>query len=444
MRHIRNQLTAILLGGIALGGLLATPTAQAQDMQSSPLSRYAYGTLTDRAPIAWRGMGNVGIGMNSNKVINLKNPAAYAATDSLSFLLDIGASMNMGHYRDPNDRKTTLLGGLDYVAMQFPVYRDRVAVSLGLMPFSRAGYGLSTINSVVNGTTTSKVVQSYRGTGSLQSAYLGVGGRLFGSLYLGANVHYLFGELSHNYSSTPNDVYANTTVTGYSVRMSGVSLDLGMQYRIEMNNKAKDNLLVGVTYTPQMPVTPKLTYVVNKTTSSTTGSGTSIVRPDITSTVLNPETALPHKVGAGLSWNRPEKYSVALDFSTGLWSRVPNIFAGDGVSLRDTYDVAAGVEIKPDLYSRKYANRVAYRFGVNYGTSYMNLDKAGRVQTIGASVGFGLPVDLYSTDRNSMVNLSLEYLHTMPQATKLFSEDMLRLSLSLTFNETWFRKLKIY
>lgn len=435
---IKEQIVGVLLGGITLCGMMTPVIAQAQDMQSSPLSRFGYGTLVDRAPVAWRGMGNVGIGMNSNKVINLKNPAAYGATDSLSFILDLGASMNMGLYRDASNKKNTLLGGLDYVAMQFPVFRDRIAVSLGLMPFSRAGYGLSTMSNVENGSATSKVIQTYKGSGSLQSAYFGVGGRVYGGLFMGANVHYLFGSLTHSYTATPNDVYANATQTTYNIRLSNVSVDLGMQYRLQLKNATKDHLLLGLTYTPQFKATPKLTYIVNQSTTS------GIVRPDITTTEATPTTALPHQYGAGLSWNRPGLYTVALDFSSALWSKVPNIFTNDGIKYRDTYNVNAGFEIKPDPYSRKYANRMAYRFGVNYGTSYLNLDKAGRVQTFGASVGFGMPVDLYATDRSSMINLSLEYLHTMPQQRKMFAEDMLKLSMSITFNETWFRTLKIY
>lgn len=444
MLKIKERIAVVLLGGSLLGVGVASSSAHAQDMLSSPLSRYGYGTLADRSPVAWRGMGGVGIGMNSNKVINLKNPAAYASSDSLSFLFDIGASVNMGYYRDNANRKTTFLGGLDYVAMQFPVFRDRIAVSLGLVPFSRAGYGLSTLSQVQDGSSTSQVVQSYKGSGSMQSAYFGIGGRVFGGLYLGTNIRYLFGSLTHSYTSIPNDVYGGTIRTSYGVKLSDISLDFGAQYRILLNDKDKDNLLIGVTYTPQFRVHPKLAYVVNRSTSSNSGSGSTIIRPDITTTTSEPVGALPHQMGAGFSWNRTDRYTLAVDFSTALWSRVPNIFAADGVGLRDTYNVGAGMEIKPDLYSHRYVNRISYRFGLSYGTSYMNMDKVGRIQTFGASVGLGLPIDLYTSERSSMVNLSLEYLHTMPQQAKLFSEDMLKLSMSITFNETWFRKLKIY
>ena len=75
------------------------------------------------------------------------------------------------------------------------------------------------------------------------------------------------------------------------------------------------------------------------------GSGSTIIRPDITTTTSEPVGALPHQMGSGFSWNRTDKYMLAVDFSTALWSRVPNIFAADGVGLRDTYNVGAGMEI---------------------------------------------------------------------------------------------------
>lgn len=49
-------------------------TAVAQNQTSSPFSRYAYGDMNDNVPIAYRGMGSVGIGMRNNKVICSAQP----------------------------------------------------------------------------------------------------------------------------------------------------------------------------------------------------------------------------------------------------------------------------------------------------------------------------------------------------------------------------------
>lgn len=85
-----------------------------------------------------------------------------------------------------------------------------------------------------------------------------------------------------------------------------------------------------------------------------------------------------------------------------------------------------------------------YRGGINYRSSYLSIPSVGQVQTVGASFGLGMPVTMFGSDRTSLINLTLEYSHDFSTLQKSFSQDMLKLSLSLNFNETWFRKLKIY
>ena len=156
------------------------------------------------------------------------------------------------------------------------------------------------------------------------------------------------------------------------------------------------------------------------------------------------ETSTPHTIGVGLAWVRPTKYALSADLKTSLWSRVPNIFAGDGLQLRDSYYAAAGFQILPDPYSSNYGRMITYSGGVNFSTSYYEVAPIGQMKYIGASVGVGLPILLYGLERNSALNLSLEYKHGLADKASGFSSDMLRLTLGFAFNETWFRKLKIY
>lgn len=47
---------------------------------------------------------------------------------------------------------------------------------------------------------------------------------------------------------------------------------------------------------------------------------------------------------------------------------------------------------------------------------------------------------MFSTDRGSIINLTLEYNRDFSTLQKEVSMNVLKLSLSLNFNETWFRK----
>ena len=52
----------------------------AQNMTSSPFSRYAYGDMNENVPAAYRAMGGVGFGMRSNKAINPSQPSTFLST----------------------------------------------------------------------------------------------------------------------------------------------------------------------------------------------------------------------------------------------------------------------------------------------------------------------------------------------------------------------------
>ena len=79
----------------------------AQNNTSSPFSRFGYGELNDNVPIAYRGMGGVGIGMRSNKVINPAQPASYTSVDTTTFMFDVAASAMWSNYGN-RDRKSVV------------------------------------------------------------------------------------------------------------------------------------------------------------------------------------------------------------------------------------------------------------------------------------------------------------------------------------------------
>ena len=72
----------------------------AQNLTSSPYSRYAYGDMNENVPTVFRAMGGTGIGMRSNRAINPSQPASYTSCDSLTFMMDIAASATWSRYQD--------------------------------------------------------------------------------------------------------------------------------------------------------------------------------------------------------------------------------------------------------------------------------------------------------------------------------------------------------
>ena len=87
MKNYRYFIATLML---AIAGAFQ---ASAQ-VTETPYSRLGYGTLGDNATGIQRHMGGVGYAMQGGRAVNSKNPASYAATDSLTFIWDVGVDVS--------------------------------------------------------------------------------------------------------------------------------------------------------------------------------------------------------------------------------------------------------------------------------------------------------------------------------------------------------------
>ena len=64
---------------------------------SSPYSRYGVGVLSDPSLGFNKGMAGTGIALSDSRRLNFANPASYARFDSLSFMFDVGVTLQAEH-----------------------------------------------------------------------------------------------------------------------------------------------------------------------------------------------------------------------------------------------------------------------------------------------------------------------------------------------------------
>ena len=200
----------------------------AQNGTMTPYSRFGYGILRDQATSAQRAMGGVGYAMSSGRQVNVMNPAAYAAIDSLTFLFDMGIDLTALWSSETVDGKRNshkdFGGGLDYATMQFPLGKY-MGMSVGLLPYSSVGYAFG--SKIENG------IDSRQGSGSINELYVGLSGRLFKGFSIGANIAYMFGTLL-------NDSYAIVNNSGQSalfqreITVRDWHLTAGLQYGVDI------------------------------------------------------------------------------------------------------------------------------------------------------------------------------------------------------------------
>lgn len=407
-----NILKKIAAATLALA--FFTPTTEAQMIQT-PYSMYGYGVLNDHVSSAQRSMGGIGYALRSPRQINVKNPASYAAIDSMTFLFDIGANCGTISTSENSLSGQKTLGGLDYVTLQVPVTKW-MGVSAGLLPYSSVRYKFG--NEIANGES------AYQGSGGISEAYIGLGVKPLKGLSVGINAGYLFGNVI-------NDVYVtadNGSMSLYEkvLKVRDYNIQFGLQY--------------GLTFKQKHTVTIGATYTLGKDTH---GSGYGVIY-DVGDTASEPDTightalkhgfSLPWSVGGGIAYQWDNRLTIGADFTYQPWSKARfNGIEGfsEPVKFADRYKGAFGAEFIP-AQRGGYFRRIAYRIGAYYSRDYMMIGN-NNVKEYGISCGFGLPTPL-----RTKVNLGFEYRHryTSPMAT--VTEDYFMVTLGVAINEAWF------
>ena len=161
MVGFKHTLWALLL-------TMVTGMAIAQNNTNSPYTRYGYGDLSDQNFGNSKAMGGIAFGLRDGAQINPLNPASYTAIDSLTFLFEGGVSLQNMNISGGGVKLNAKNSSFDYLAMQFLVHR-RLAMSIGLLPFSNVGYTVSDTQTATDPATgnTTAYARNYTGDGGL-------------------------------------------------------------------------------------------------------------------------------------------------------------------------------------------------------------------------------------------------------------------------------------
>jgi hypothetical protein len=389
----------------------------AQNSTNSPYTRYGYGALADHSFGAGRSMGGIGYGLRSPRQINPMNPASYSSMDSLTFLLDVGAMFQFSWYDDGQNKQRDMNGNFEYVALQFPLTR-RVAMSVGMLPYSHVGYNFGSYAEEGPGSLT-----EYSGTGGLSEVYAGLSVDLWKKrLAFGANVSYMFGKVDHRRRITTT----NIMYTMNKVDVHDMKFDFGLQYTHPLTKT--ERMTFGAVYSPGMKLSATAYKMISFDQYFTT-----LAEAD---TLRNVGFDIPDSYGFGVTYTKDYKMILAADVSYQNWSKAQ--YFGSSNDFKDRVKIALGGEYIPNNFTRVYLNRVRYRAGLHYSNSYLNIKGTG-YNEFGACLGVGFPM----LDNRSFINASFDYVKVVPGSKTLIDEQYFRFTLSYTFNEYWFFKRKM-
>lgn len=411
-----------LCAALAVGSIIVTAYADV----NTPYSMYGYGIMGDRATSMQRQMGGIGYAMQSGRQINVMNPASYASIDSLTFLWDMGANMNMQWSKDATGKTHGYGGGLDYVTMEFPLSKF-MGMSIGMVPVTQVGYSF--------GDDIKFGARQNQGSGGITEAYAGVSGKV-GGFSVGVNVSYDFGTIQ-------NDVYATPSQSSQSLfeqimEIRDWNIVAGVQYKQPLNRY--NTLTVGATYTPKKSFHGNTWLTLQDLTSDT--------YPDtIVKSGMKGKYYSPQSFGIGLAYTHEKVHRIMVeaDLSLQQWSKAPFSSLKDetgqvvfeGMKFADRQKISVGGEYIHNVRG-SYFDRMPWRLGAFYTDDYLKID-GNRMKEYGVSLGTGFT----APGGKTMINLGLEWRRRQTKPVNLLSENYFNIMVGVNFNEVWFFKRKI-
>ena len=426
-----HQKTDHIVLWIFLFCCLCTFSGRAQNEISLPYSSYGIGMVNRSSNGILDAMGGVSYAMQNPYYINFRNPASYAAFDSLSFIADAAASVYSSHLtqRQKTQRNTYAKPG--YLAIGLPVTRHW-RTSIGIMPFSDIGYDIETVKNIE---PIGNVTYRYSGTGGLNQLYWGKAFKICKGLSIGLNASYIFGSV-YAYSNTEFDGsnFINSYVND-AYHIDGIYLDAGLQYIFNIGEKHRIGL--GAVYSNTAYIWAKEKLLV----SSYSGNYNSTILYDTvySQEALRGRLNIPQSVGGGLSYTYKDKMTIAGDVTWRNWTKF-SFMKPSNDTLQDAISASLGFQYIPDPLSTKFFKKMAFRVGGHYSTGELLL-RNKPISEFGVCVGVGIPLTTFNT--HSSLNILFEYGKTGTLANDLINQNYFRFSFCFTLQERWYQRVKL-
>lgn len=400
--------------------LLVTTCSFADNGSNSPYSRYGVGLLSDQSLGINRQMGGLGYGLRSHSYINILNPASFAQADTLTMLFEAGFSMQNVNFKEGDRQINAKNASFDYVAVQFRI-RKNLGMSAGFLPYSTVGYSFSNVS---NNGTNEVSTNIYSGTGGIYQPYIGLGWQPVKWLSVGVMGSYIYGDITHQVGID----FANSTdrSKSYGVSLKTYKVDFGMQYATKLGSK--NEIVLGATYSLGHDMNADA-QIVEATADSTSTKK------------IDGGFKLPHTYGFGFTYTYNERFKIGADYTLQQWSTSSFFGIDKGV---DRSKISVGAEYAPGRLSSNIFKMITYRAGAYYAQPYTELNGKKGCEEYGVSAGLSLPF-LNNNNRNSHATLHLsgQFIHMEPKSAGMIAENYFRINLGITFNESWFMKLKV-
>lgn len=424
---LNNRFPGILL---LLVFFLGSFELQAQNEMSNPYSGFGIGTVNKYSNAILDGMGSTSYAIQNPYFINFRNPASYAAFDSLSFVADAAATIYVTTLASGADIQKNSFARPSYIAIGLPV-TPHWRTSVGVVPYSTVGYNIEDTKTIDN---VGNVSYDYSAKGGLNQLYWGNAFKICKGLSIGLNASYMFGTISNTRNTSFDGSNFYNSYINDSYHLDGIHLTGGVQYIFKVKEKHKIGL--GVVYGNTAYIWAKEKLLINYyqgTYSSVTTYDTVYYNDQTRSNLY-----IPQSVGGGLSYTFNDQVLVAADVTWNNWAKYQ--FFGQGDSLRNSITASVGAQYTRDPLSNKFFRKMTFRIGARYSTGELWLHSKP-INEFGVSLGVGIPLSSFNT--HSSINIVLEYGKLGTLLNDLVRQNYFRFTLNFTLQEKWYQRMKL-
>jgi hypothetical protein len=415
----------------------------AQEGTASPYSFYGIGSLKFKGTAENRSMGGLGIYKDSIH-INLNNPATYAGNslaiynnESRPVKFTVGGNYTKTKLTSDSGSNSVNNSNIDYIALSVPI--GKFGFGFGLMPYTSVGYKLENNNDLGN------LKSRFRGEGGINKTFASLAYQFTKGLSAGVDVQYNFGNITNSnieflYNNEDELLQSQSRETNTS-NLNGFSYNLGVHYQGYITDKLE--LQAGFTFAPEANLKSDNDRVFSSIIVNSAGQEfelNSITADLVASGLQQTDLTLPSKFTSGLGVGQPRKWFVGYEYTRMNTSEFSNpLYDNTGVDYEDASNLAFGGFYIPKYNSyTSYFSRVVYRAGIRFEKTGLKINNES-IKEFGMSFGVGLPA---GSTFLSNANIGLELGNRGTTNANLIKENFVRLQISLSLNDRWFKRRK--
>ncbi|HOO09393.1 MAG TPA: hypothetical protein PKW06_05605 [Cyclobacteriaceae bacterium] len=402
-------------------------TESAGQAAKTPFSSFGIGETFGSGLTQNQGMGGLGISHPEYWHLNNVNPALL--TYNTITVFEAGFLGEQRTVKGAGASEKAGSGNLNYLALGFPIKRNKWGTAIGLMPYSSVNYRLRYQSSIANSTDMVDVIES--GSGGINQLYLSNGARLHPNISVGLKATYYFSAIVNQYTSSLSESSqaVNYATNIYDRRsFHGFGFTGGASFHKDSIGRKNYQVNVGVVYDFNADINTKFYERLERRNVVGIKDSVTIVN-NVPGT-----TTIPQAMGAGISFGKELQWLVGADFTYTDYGQFKG-FGGSAAGGKPGWQLAIGGKITPDAGSLdNYLKRMTYQTGVSLSEAPY-LVNGNALKDFGINFGLTLPVS-----RVSSLDLAVKVGKRGDLQTNTIEENYFKLYFGVTFNDQWFIK----